>query len=228
MLKLPARADIRRHGRRGASGVARTGAQEGAEVLADGVGGFVAAGINGLIGANAAYSSRQHANALSAQHQAIYGYPAEAYNGDTINSVKVAVAYVVMKKNRKVGHRSVDASLRTGGGIAGAVIGNVPGLLIGVGVGRVPTYLYKTMKYSWKKINGTRGVHRGEAAAVLWNKMLEGREIDHALKDDDDHMALFACEEILGSEYFDLAIRGHCSGDREIGVALLKQKLKSW
>lgn len=217
-----------RYTRRGAGAAARFGAREAAEALFNGAGGAVASGINTLVGARSAYSSRQHANALSTQHQAIYGYPAEAYEGEAITSVKVAVAYAVMKKNRKVNHRGVDATFRAGGAVAGAVVGNVPGMILGSGVARGPTFIYKTLKYAWKSAKGTRGVHRGQAADVLWQKTIEGHTIPHELKDDDHHMALFACEEILGDTDFDLAMRGYCDGDKSLGATLLKQKLKSW
>lgn len=228
MIDTSTKAVIRRHGRKGAGIAVRGAAQQGVELLSEGAGGLVSSGLNSLVGARAAYSSRQHANSLSSQHQAIYGYPAEAYNGEAINSVKVAVAYAVMKKNRKVSHRGVDATFRAGGAVTGAVVGNLPGMLLGSGIGRGPTYLYRTLKLGWKKMKGTQGVHREQAASVLWNAVIDGHVVPHELKDNDHHMALFACEEILGDAYFELAMDGYCDGDKSLGATLLKQKLKSW
>ncbi|MEM0928076.1 MAG: hypothetical protein AAGI89_02180 [Pseudomonadota bacterium] len=166
------------------------------------------------IGASDAASSAKAAikvGLLDEIAQAYFQASDEEYDGSEIelNDVKKAILYAMGKKGTKSARRAVKATVKTGlqvvGTATGATVGSVipvGGTVVGGAVGGASLtsvvtpidMLIRTTKYGYKKIMGTQGVHRSQAAASLY---YYGGLMYYAGSNETDDIRRYAALEAL-------------------------------
>lgn len=113
------------------------------------------------------------------------------YDGTSdILDVKTALTYVVSKKSTKAERKDLQASATYAFGAAGKAVGGTLGSVAlpvvgtavgaitgGMIIGSVPTVAtrsFRVAKYIYKRLHGTQGVHRKQAATVLYTACKSG------------------------------------------------------
>ncbi len=150
---------------------------------------------------------------------------------EDLDTVRDAIIYASQKKGTKADRQKTVAMatnvLGVGGGMAGAVVGSfalpvvgtVGGLAAGVAAGKgavgVGYHLFRKAKWLYKTVNGTQGVHRHQAADLLYSA---------ATKQDmtrDKLAATAALLAILGAEY------DHFMAKPDLALERIASRLKS-
>jgi hypothetical protein len=151
------------------------------------------------------------------------------FDGD-LEYVSDAIVYASQKKGTKGDRQLIVAAAENVAGIAGGIIGGaagsvampvagtVGGATIGVVAGKgavgVGYQLFRKAKWVYKKVKGTQGVHRNEAAAILYSAAVDGQGTDKLA-------ATAALLIILGDEY------EHFMGKPDLAVERIANRLKS-
>jgi hypothetical protein len=163
------------------------------------------------------------------------------YAGEkTIDSVKIALAYVVAQKNTKITRKVAGAAATTAFGAAGEIIGGAAGTfvlpipVVGAAVGVVAggqvlskaplaaTTLYRTVKKGYKWGAGTLGVHRKQAATILYYAYKEKAD----LKSTDHWAAYHGLDYILHG--INEVYLVDTATDKEEAISLIAKRMKSW
>lgn len=168
-----------------------------------------------------------------------------AYDGKSaIADVPTALKYVVAKKRTKGDRKAAGAAATAAFTVAGTVIGGAAGsvalpgagsvvgaLTVGQIVGSAPgvgTQLMRKSKFLYKTLRGTQGVHRQQAAGILYQtyKDMQNRPI----KIQQESKAFSAANEALRLILDDPDEFAMVTQDQDIqnAVKCIASRLKSW
>jgi hypothetical protein len=162
----------------------------------------------------------------------------QPYDGKSaIDSVQMALAYVVSKKSTKTKRKAGQAAATMAFGTAGAIIGGAAGTValpgagtalgavtVGTIVGSAPTIgtqLFRKSKFLYKTLRGTQGVHRKEAATALYHGCKLTDKSKHAIA------AAAGVAAILNDDKLEIELL-MLEKNAASAIETLAKRLKSW
>lgn len=162
-----------------------------------------------------------------------------SYDGRSdIQDVQTALAYVASKKSTKTKRKAGQAVAATVFGGVGTAIGGAAGSLVLPGVGtalgavtigsmvkQVPTVgvqLFRKGKFLYKTLRGTQGVHRKQAAAILYQACKTDDK-----KSKDTYAAAAGVLLILGGDIYEFE-SVMADPNSASAVEAIAKRLKSW
>ena len=193
-----------------------------------------------LSAANQALSASRAADKVEALAKVLTRYyPGwTPYDGNSaINDVQTALAYVVSKKSTKAKRKAGQSAATFAFGVTGAAIGGAAGTValpgagsalgavtVGTIIGSAPSagiQLFRKVKFLYKTIRGTQGVHRKQAATALYNGCKDANP-----KAVGTYAAAAGVLVILGDELeFDVVM---ADPDSAGAINAIAKRLKSW